>query len=166
MAINKKPAVPVADKSDVAKRIAAALKAAGFDSKSDWDTVIVNGHKFEVERYGNIQNAVLFLESSFKVEEDGSFDISRALGLVIKELPKRIAAAEERASLFRNRVAARKLASGESDYASGYTYPTDVPGVTLDASSRGVVVRFVGSPEEAARVLEVLRGAVNVNEAS
>ena len=80
------------------KQLAEAFVAAGFEAKVRYESLLVNKHKFDAETEKN--GRIKFLGSGFKVtgneddDEPAVFDTAKAVGLVMAELPKRIAAAK------------------------------------------------------------------------
>ena len=124
-------------------KVSEALKGAGFESKFDGMYLVVAGCKFDAER-SRKEGRVKFLGSSFKVDEDGNFDVGKACGLVVQELPERLKQKAALESLLKFRMELREhVAGGSPSTEHGYKDWYPVNGGFLSVSADGVELKTV-----------------------
>ena len=131
-------------------KVSEALKGAGFESKFDGVYLVVAECKFDAERGGK-EGRVKFLGSSFKVSEAGDFDVGKACGLVVQELPARLKEKESMERAVKFRAELREHVKGGSPVMEhGYKDWYPVEGGWLSVGPGGIELKTVHpSVEEA-----------------
>ncbi len=128
------------------KDLAAALNAGGVEAKCEaGDQLLVNGCVFVCDERGY---AVRFLGSRFKGPE---FDMTRAIGLLFKALPEKMAGNRRAERALKLAVELREALPGaKTKGAELLTWIEAGPGACVASSGEGVEVRLLfGSVEEA-----------------
>lgn len=142
--------------------LAEALKAVGLKAEARYETLTVADCRFpepEARRSGE-RHVVTFLKSNFTVEKGGEFDVGRALGLVVQELPKLL---KEKVDAERYRAAAtavRSVCQGKPREMRDYRSEYERDGAFLTPTYRGIEVTFICSTMEEAE--ELIRRAKGV----
>lgn len=138
------------------RKLCEALNAAGVKAEMDWTRLKVADCLFTVEE---TKRGYKFLGSSFKVDEDGNFDVARAVGLLMAELPQRIIAA---AKIKREQDGMRDMDAVHGPWhgASAYRRWKDVDGFQLTPTCDGIAVTFtVPDLKAAMEFIDAQKGA-------
>lgn len=147
------------------KKLVDRLAAAGFEAKFTGLCMTVAGCRFAVDyvkRSTKTHGAVLvkFLGSTFKVSPSGSFDIDKAVGLVVKAMPAKLAELRARD----NRV---KYATMLKEEFRDYPLAPDQTGmrvaaekITVACTSTGLVLSMVS--DDAGKIKRAIAALENL----
>lgn len=154
-----------ADPTPFLAKLAATLRSVGMDAKVTYESLKVGEVVFpETEATKQSDHVrVKFLESSFKVtgtDEEPVFDLQRAVGMVISDLPKRLAGIEAQKKYKANRAEIAEFTGAEGKYIENDRFAMwfqHQPGVQLAAVGGAIVVRIgFATVEEAKAALTKL----------
>lgn len=143
------------------KKVAEAIKSAGFDAKYDGMYLVVAGCKFDAEGSRPCNKnpgckVVTFMDSSFLVKKNGTFDLARAVGLVIAALPGKLKEKEAWAAVLKNRELRQQFTNKQparDDWRYSQSWYPVKDNIALSECAEGVYVRILCTTEEQIRGL-------------